>query len=112
MDYAFLAHLLDHSSFAKPFYSKPFPLSKAQSDADKLLSNLEDLQITLRLYSMCTANKITHLLHTMYTIYNTALDKLPKQHWLWNSDITNKFSTMMADLLANIANQSSLPIYS
>jgi hypothetical protein len=85
-------------------------LSKAQSDADKLLSNLEDLQTTLRLYSMCTANKITHLFS--HDVYNTTLDELPDQHWLWNSDLTDKFSTMTADLIANIANQSSLPIYS
>jgi hypothetical protein len=85
-------------------------LSKAQSDADKLLSNLEDLQTTLRLYSMYTANKIKYLF--LHDVYNTTLDELPDQHWLWNSDLTDKFSTMTANLIANIANQSSLPIYS
>jgi hypothetical protein len=55
-------------------------LFKVQSDADKLLSNLEDLQTTLRLYSMCTANKITHLFS--HDVYNTTLDELPDQHWL------------------------------
>jgi hypothetical protein len=59
---------------------------------------------------MCTANKITHLF--LHDVYNTTLDELPDQHWLWNSDLTDKFSTMMANLIANIANQSSLPIYS
>jgi hypothetical protein len=44
-------------------------LAKAQSDANKLLFNLEDLQTTLRLYSMCTANKVTHLF--AYDVYNT-----------------------------------------
>ena len=87
-------------------------LSNAQSDADKLLVNLDDLQTTLRLYSMCTANKITHLFS--HDLYNTTMDKLPEQHWLWNSDRrqTDEFSTMTANLLANISNQSSLPIYS
>jgi hypothetical protein len=84
-------------------------LTKAQSDVNKLLT-IEDLQTTLCLYIMCTANKITHLF--AHNVYNTALDELPKQHWLWNSNLTNKFSTMTADLIANITNQSSLPIYS
>jgi hypothetical protein len=59
---------------------------------------------------MCTANKITHLFS--HDVYNTALDELPEQHWLWNSNLTDKFSTMTADLIANITTQSSLPIYS
>jgi hypothetical protein len=59
---------------------------------------------------MCTTNKITHLF--AHDVYNTALDELPKQHWLWNSNLTKKFSTMTADLIANITNQSTLPIYS
>jgi hypothetical protein len=85
-------------------------LSNAQSDANKLLSNLEDLQTTLRIYSMCTSNKFTHLFS--HDVYNTELDELPEQHWLWNSDLTDQFSSMTAALLANITNQTSLPIYS
>jgi hypothetical protein len=68
------------------------------------------LQTTFRLYSMCTANKITHLF--AHDVYNTALEELPDQQWLWNSDLIDKFSKMTADLLANIANQSNLLIYS
>jgi hypothetical protein len=105
-----LSVLVDVGSlkFCQAFLLKA--LSKEQSDADKLLSNLEDLQTTLRLYSMHTANKITHLF--LHSVYNTTLDELPDQHWLWNSDLTDKFSTMTADLIAKTANQSSLPIYS
>jgi len=95
-------------SFCQSFLLKA--LSKAQTDATKLLSNLEDLQTTLRLYSMCTANKITHLFS--HDVYNTELDDLPDQHWLWNSELTDQFSSMTADLLANVTNQTSLPIYS
>lgn len=36
-------------------------LAQEQSDATKLLTNLDDLQPTLRIFSMCTANKVTHL---------------------------------------------------
>jgi hypothetical protein len=94
-------------------FFQAFPLkalSRAQPDADKLLSNLEDLQTTLRLYSMCTATKMTYFFS--HDMYNTTLDELPEQHWLWNSGLIDKFSTMMADLIANIAKKSSLPIYS
>jgi hypothetical protein len=47
---------------------------------------------------MCTANKMTHLF--AHNVYNTALDELPDHHWLWNSDMTDKFSSMTAELLA------------
>lgn len=49
---------------------------------------------------MCTANKITHLFS--HDVYNTELDELPQHHWLWNSELTDQFSSMTADLLANI----------
>jgi hypothetical protein len=55
---------------------------------------------------MCTVNKVTHLF--AHDAYNTVLDELPNHHWLWNSKLNEKFSTMTADLLANIANQSNL----
>jgi hypothetical protein len=64
--------------FCQVFLFKALSNSKAQSDADKLLSNIEDLQTTLRLHSMCTANKITHLFS--HDVYNTTLDELPNQH--------------------------------
>jgi hypothetical protein len=86
-------------------------LSRAQSDATKLINNLEDLQTTLsRLFSTCTAHKITHLF--AHDVYNTKFDELPNNFWLWNSDLTDKFSEMTADLLANITNQQDLPVYS
>ena len=46
----------------------------------------------------------------MYTI--TSLDDLPNNFWLWDSNLTNEFSTMTADLLANITNKHDLPAHS
>jgi hypothetical protein len=69
-------------AFCQNFITKA--LGQAQSDANKLLTNLEDLQTTLRIYSMCTAQKITHLF--AHDVYNTAVNELPDQFWLWNSD--------------------------
>jgi hypothetical protein len=59
---------------------------------------------------MCTAQKVTHLF--AHDVYNTSIEDLPDQFWLWNSEMTDQFSNMTADLLANITNQSSLPVYS
>jgi hypothetical protein len=95
-------------SFCQDFLKKA--LSHAESDATKLTTHLEDLQTTLRLFSMCTAQKITHLF--AHDVYNTSMDNLPDQFWLWNSAMTDQFSNMTADLLANITNQPSLPVYS
>jgi hypothetical protein len=81
-----------------------------QSDATKLLTNLDDLQTTLRLFSMCTANKVTHLF--AHDVYNTSQSELPDNFWLWESNLTNQFSIMTADLLANITNKQDLPAHS
>jgi hypothetical protein len=91
-------------SFCQDFLKKA--LSRAESDATKLTTHLEDLQTTLRLFSMCTAQKITHLF--AHDVYNTSMEDLPDQLWLWNSAMTDQFSNMTADLLANITNQSSV----
>jgi hypothetical protein len=94
----------------RPLFTAPVKLHLEMTLRRSHMVKDEDLQTTLRLYSVCTANKITHLFS--HDVYNTTLDELPDQHWFWNSDLTDKFSTMAADLIANIANQSSLPIYS
>jgi hypothetical protein len=85
-------------------------LDRAKSDATKLLTNLDDLQTTLRLFSMCTANKVTHIF--AHDVYNTSQSQLPDDFWLWESNLTNQFSIMTANLLANITNKHDLPAHS
>lgn len=50
-------------------------LHKANNDATFLLSRLEDFQTILRLYSMCTVNKITSLFNL--NVFNSPIDQLP-----------------------------------
>jgi hypothetical protein len=95
------------TTFCQEFLLKAF--SRAQSDAIKLVKNLEDLQTTLRLFSTCTAHKITHLF--AHDVYNTDLGDLSDNYWLWNSKLTDKFSEMTANLIANITNQHHLPVH-
>jgi hypothetical protein len=61
---------------------------------------------------MCTANKVTHLF--AHDVYNTTPTELPDNFWLWESNLTNQFSTMTANLLANITNKHKhdLPVHS
>jgi hypothetical protein len=79
----------------------------AKSDALKLVQDLEDLQMTLRLYSICTAHKVTHLFG--HAVYNTHLDDLPTNFWLWESPMTSKFGNMTSDLIAHVTNLKDLP---
>lgn len=96
------------TSFCSNFILKA--LQKADSDASKLLSKLDDLQTILRLFSTCTANKVTHLFGC--DVYNSNPDELPNAFFLWDSPLTTKFDTMTANLLENITNSQALPIYS
>jgi hypothetical protein len=77
-------------------------LQRAQSDASKLLTSLDDLQTTL--------NKVTHLF--THNVYNTNPNYLPDNFWLWDSELTNQFSIMTSNLIANITNKHKLPMHS
>ena len=85
-------------------------LARARSDSSKLLRNLDDLQTILRIYSMCTANKITHLFGC--DVFNTAVDELPSNYFLWDSDLTQEFNSMTEEVIGEITQEPSLPIYS
>ena len=85
-------------------------LNNAKRDSQKLQSNLQDLQTILRIFSMCTANKVTHLFGC--DVYNTPIQNLPSNFYLWDSDLTSQFSDMTNDILANTTNTLTLPTYS
>ena len=82
-------------------------LDRARLDSTKLLNNLEDLQTILRIYSTCTAHKITHLFGC--DVYNTDFDDLPNAFYLWNSNLTTQFNDMTSSLIANVVNTTTLP---
>jgi hypothetical protein len=92
-------------SFCNAFIDKA--IAHAQSDALKLVQDLEDLQTTLWLFSVCTAHKVTHLFS--HAVYNTSLDDLPNNFWLWDSPMTTQLRTMTSNLMAQITNANTLP---
>jgi len=85
-------------------------MQKAISDSKKLLSNLEDLQTITRIYSQCAVHKMTHFFGC--DAYNSPLDNLPNQYFLWESDLTSQFSNMTNHVLSSITNKNSLPPHS
>jgi hypothetical protein len=84
-------------------------LDNAKSDATKIASSLENLQTTLRLYSVCTVHKLTHLFGCDVT--NTPISDLPPDIHLRNSNLTEEFSQMTQDDITNITNTTSLPAH-
>jgi hypothetical protein len=77
-------------------------IARTQSNAVKLITNLDDLQTMLHLYSVCTVHRITHLFG--HAVYNTPLQEFPTNYWLWDSLMTTKFGNMTADLIAHVTN--------
>ncbi|KAL7504648.1 hypothetical protein ACHAXN_003960 [Cyclotella atomus] len=57
--------------------------------------------------SVCTAHKVTHLFS--HAVYNTSLDDLPNNFWLWDSPMTTQLRTMTSNLMAQITNANTLP---
>ncbi|KAL7503121.1 hypothetical protein ACHAXN_002743 [Cyclotella atomus] len=93
------------TTFCNNFIDKA--ISCAQTDAAKLVTDLEDLQTTLRLFSVCTAHKVTHL--SSHAVYNTPLGELPNNYWLWDNAMTTQFSAITSNLIAHITKATALP---
>jgi hypothetical protein len=94
-------------SFCQAFLQNA--LTTANNDATKLTTSLESLQTILRLYSVCTVHKLTHLFGC--DVINSDLSSLPPDIHLWNSDLTDNFSRMTENILTDITNSHSLPAH-
>jgi hypothetical protein len=92
-------------NFCNNFIDKA--IVRAQSDAVTLVSDLEDLKTTLRLFSVCMAHKVTHLFG--HAVYNTPVESLLTNSWLWDSPMTTNFGNMTSELIALITNLPDLP---
>ena len=95
-------------SFCQNFLSQM--MNKAQEDARKIAIHLQDIQTIMRLYSMCTVHKMTHLFSS--DVFNSNIADLPQSFFLWNGSLSTKFNEMTETLLCNITNLPSLPEYS
>jgi hypothetical protein len=56
---------------------------------------------------VCTVHKVTHLFS--HAVYNTPLEELRNNFWLWDSPMTTQFGAMTFSLLAHITNANTLP---
>ena len=63
----------------------------------------------LRLYSVCTVHKLTHLFSS--DVLNAPTDKLPPHYYLWDSDLSEEFSKMTENMLCSITGNHSLPAH-
>ena len=94
-------------------FCQSFHLSRidaAFSDARKILDGLSDKQTMLRVFKTCTLHKITHLFASDVASTNPA--NLPDDWNLWHSQLTDKFSTLVNDFLAELLGVPSIPSHS
>ena len=82
-------------------------MQRARDDAGKLLEHLEDSQTILKLYSMCTVNRMTHLFGS--DVINEPISSMPPYFYLWESAMTEEFSSMTDFMLCSLTNQDHLP---
>eukprot|EP00956_Cyclotella_meneghiniana_P014656 scaffold22074_cov39-Cyclotella_meneghiniana.AAC.1 len=61
----------------------------------------------VRVYSMCTVHKLTHLFGS--DVINTATDNLPTNYFLWNSSLTSDFSDMTNSFIQTAISSEPLP---
>eukprot|EP00956_Cyclotella_meneghiniana_P031932 scaffold85671_cov23-Cyclotella_meneghiniana.AAC.1 len=95
-------------SFCNTFLIKA--MTKAQQDASKLMSGLDDLQTKLRLFSTCTVHKLTHLFTS--DVYTNITNGLPNNWYCWEGAFNGEFSTMINTMLEHITQTQDLPLHS
>eukprot|EP00956_Cyclotella_meneghiniana_P005015 scaffold6196_cov69-Cyclotella_meneghiniana.AAC.1 len=82
-------------------------MAKATSDSKKILTGLDDVQSMMKVYSTCTAHKLTHLFGT--DVINTPTAELPSNYFLWNSNLTKGFSEMTNSFIQSAICSEPLP---
>ena len=82
---------------------------KAANDSRKIIESLEDVQSMVRVYSICTVHKSTHLFLFGIDVINTANNALPSNYFLWNREMTKGFSKMTNSFLQSATESEPLP---
>jgi hypothetical protein len=93
------------SDFAFQFMSKI--LEQAISDSNKLLTNLEDIQTIMGLFSSCTVHKITHLFSS--DVFHAPLESMSNLFYLWESKLCDQFNLMIDNFISKLTNLETLP---
>ena len=85
-------------------------LKRAINDSNKLLSSLEDVQTMVRLFSVCTVHKTTHLFSS--DVFNSPIQDLPNHFYLWDSSFADNFTQMVDSFISQVTHQEKLPPHS
>lgn len=96
------------TTFCNAFLMKA--IAKAMKDSESLLNGLDDLQTILRLFSICTVHKMTHLFSS--DVASSPICDLPTNFYLWESPMTEKFTEMTNSMLSSITECNDIPDYS
>jgi hypothetical protein len=94
-------------SFCKNFINKA--MAKAESDAEKIVSGLKDLQTIMKIDSTCTVHKTTHLFPS--DIIMADHDTLPDCYYFLESLLPQAFTKMTNTLICRLIETRELPAH-
>jgi hypothetical protein len=84
-------------------------IKQAVSNCDKIIDGLDSDQTVLQIFRACTAHKMTHLFAA--DVLNHKLNDMPRNWFLWESDMADAFSDMIDKVLSAVTRRPSIPAH-
>ena len=84
-------------------------IKKAISNCDKIIDGLDSDQTVLQIFRACTAHKMTHLFAA--DVLNNKLNDLPRNWYLWESEMADEFSNMIDKVISSVTRRPSIPAH-
>ena len=96
------------TNFCNTFLMKA--ITKAKNDTHKIINGLNDLQTKLRIFSVCTVHKLTHLFAS--DLYTNHANGLPNNWFCWDGAFNGEFTEMINTILEHVTQTSDMPLHS
>ena len=85
-------------------------MQRALECSRAIASSLDSKQTIMQLFKTCTVHKMTHLFAA--DVVNNEMYDMPETWNIWQSDMTDKFTDMIEEMISNITSRPSIPRHS
>ena len=85
-------------------------MSRALEASRAIATSLDSKQTIMQLFKICTLHKMTHLFAS--DVVNSDITDLPDNWNVWQSDMTDRFTEMLEEMICTVTNRPTIPRHS
>ena len=85
-------------------------MERALTSSRAIATSLDSKQTIMQLFKTCTVHKMTHLFAS--DVVNNDMIEMPETWNVWQSDMTDKFTDMIEEMISDITSRQSIPRHS